>query len=595
MTDIKQSSTSAGTIYNIKEIRDIDEIYQLIYRYLIEINQNKDKVNKLPYKYFQTENFFQDLIENSYFIQSLETIAEAYKENDFHNKLLYFQTKNCIFPSRNRVISLKKQLNIIGSFMLLIGLPINLKINQFSELDIFWIRNSIVYLLTSIEKKIHFVISKEDIAVILNMATQHLLYFHNPNNLSEIEPLKIDFITKKLNQTKIVVSSFFIIIPYIEYLSRALNKYIYLIEEHKEEKALEKSLKDLFKINFATNNELDTLYREYDKLGATSLHFLRFSSCFRTVNERVLSQIINEMTTEFFEQGKKSQSKYLELLLKQVENANKHIDNLKLKCKKILSSYFSMNYKQGEWSNKLFLSTIKTLSALAVVKSAVNDQWKIEVALWEYHHWLNNIHKIINKYHIEDGWERINDYVNEETQNIEWKSSFFTPLQSEKIVYDEKILLEIAKNIIGMMNSDGGTILVGLVEKPKKIKNVELYSNLFKKNDITFFDIKFEFNNSSDIQNHDQLKRKIQDLLIQLTGKETSYFNSYWDLHPIFLKSAGKNHMVYLINVYKSNVLTFCKGTEEKTFRLIKRLNGRTEAVDIRDFLSLTNNTLSVK
>ncbi|MBU6431255.1 MAG: hypothetical protein KGJ58_03385 [Patescibacteria group bacterium] len=73
--------------------------------------------------------------------------------------------------------------------------------------------------------------------------------------------------------------------------------------------------------------------------------------------------------------------------------------------------------------------SIKTLSILEEVKNAQDSKWIVSVAVYELHQWLSEIHEVLNKYYIEDDWEKIKEYVIQENEKIEWKSSFYIPTE----------------------------------------------------------------------------------------------------------------------------------------------------------------------
>ncbi len=244
--------------------------------------------------------------------------------------------------------------------------------------------------------------------------------------------------------------------------------------------------------------------------------------------------------------------------------------------------------KFNEWSNKIYLASYSCLSVLSAIKNAKDDRWQIKVAIRYLTLWVEDVYQIVNKFQIEDDWSKIENFLKEENERIEWKSSFQLSVNSpegifrDKIV-SKKILGEVVKAILGFINTSGGSIVVGLIEDESLIVNDEIRKLLIKKNGRVFLDIEKEFEIfSTEI---DQIKRKIQDELKNLTGANVVDFNNLFTVEPIRISTLEGEATIYLISVQKSPRIFYLIKEENNTIwiSLLKRANARTITVDPRE------------
>jgi len=242
-----------------------------------------------------------------------------------------------------------------------------------------------------------------------------------------------------------------------------------------------------------------------------------------------------------------------------------------------------------EWSNKIYLISQQTLATFIVIEDAIDESWKIKVAIRELAKWLELTHQVLNKFEIEDDWDQIGDLVTQETNLVEWKSTFFTPTEvkqkpgEEGRALEREMLKKITKAMLGMMNSDGGTILVGLVENPQKIVRDDIKDQLIFKNNIAFLDVDHELEIKN--RNLDEVKRMMQDYLSRDTKLSVEEFNNLWTIEPISIKVEGNEAIIYKITIHKSDKLIFNIDGENK-IALLKRADGRTIAVDPRKYIN---------
>ena len=116
---------------------------------------------------------------------------------------------------------------------------------------------------------------------------------------------------------------------------------------------------------------------------------------------------------------------------------------------------------EGDWSNKIYITSCRTLAVLASVKNAIDKQWGINVAIYEYALWLRNIYQIINKYNFDNENTDYLQIIRKGENNIvEFKASLRWDLQQSCV--NKKLEYVIAKTISAFLNSEGGTLFIGL-------------------------------------------------------------------------------------------------------------------------------------
>jgi hypothetical protein len=343
---------------------------------------------------------------------------------------------------------------------------------------------------------------------------------------------------------------------------------------------------------------LDSIYRASNDLGEKISHYYRntpkdiadFFDIFIKNNEKNLIFCLRNFCRGFHFQGSK---KFIDIVFEKNRSAIQIKDDFILYMK---NNFIAFNVKNNnevydEWTNKLFLISIKSLSVLNEFNYALNKNWALKASVFELNLWINEVHEVLNKYYIDDDWDRIKDYVFLENERIEWKSSFLTSIQQDLL--DEsmethnskKNLDRIIRVIISMMNTDGGIIVVGLVENPNEIKREYVKQYLLKKEGITFFDISSEFKRY--FRTLDSIRLEILDRLKNLTNYSTDKFNGLFELEPIILRDENMTITVIKIIVKKSEdfIYNFRKENETVWISLTKRAQGQTIDVDIRNYI----------
>ena len=238
--------------------------------------------------------------------------------------------------------------------------------------------------------------------------------------------------------------------------------------------------------------------------------------------------------------------------------------------------------EDAEWSNKIYIICQKSLGVFSGIADAHDDIWKKKAFNREIGEWFENLYAILNRFEIEDDWSEIQLFIEEESDEIEWKSSFLTPIfgeigtsQEQLLKLGTRVLLEngIVRTMIGMMNTKGGKIVVGLIEDPDLVVRPDFLQQIISKNGKSLFDIGFEL--SFHGMNWDKLKMKIHDILKNLTGISEDRFNDLWRLDSLNIKVENRSIEIGLISVSKS-VEPIYHRRDGAWITLAKRANART-------------------
>ncbi len=343
--------------------------------------------------------------------------------------------------------------------------------------------------------------------------------------------------------------------------------------------------------------------KEIDSLFGTGSLLCDFVERFKNdKNEENALQLIKITLDEF-----KSKEKKEEDLMRTINKAGIIIQNLE--------SYGAEKFKafsgevvggDFEWSNKILINCSKLLGVLSIMPKVKDKSWRIDVCVREFADWVSSIHKILNKYDIDDDWDKISRYLNQETNRVEWKSTFMTPTQIKKDsagyqTASKKTFYGIIKTLLGMINSDGGIILIGLVENYQDIVRDDMKEDILEKKGKVFFDVSKEL--SINDMNLDSIKRKIQDSLKKETLITVDSFNNLWSIEPVIIKAedGSKEVVIYKIEISKSEkIIPSAKiegGSEEDIsidynkseniwVSVLKRADARTIRVDPRKYLT---------
>lgn len=352
-----------------------------------------------------------------------------------------------------------------------------------------------------------------------------------------------------------------------------------------------------FNLSVALNNIHGAVFRieastqsYYDNVPTEKhINLERFFNTFIWNNEKDLIFFVKEISTGFQYQEDKT---FQEVILAKVAVAGDSKDRLAIFAKQNLSAFTgTLVGEEREWANKIFIVSIKTIVALAEINSAYDRHWKFSVAVRELTQWLSEVHEILNLFYLEDEFNLIAQFLKEENIKIEWKSTFFTP--TEEIFINDKaelskgkdIFLGIVKAILGMLNTDGGVIIVGFVEHPDRIVRDDLLKHIVVKNGKSFFNIGYELSQKN--KNLDQIRLQILDNLKSVTQLSEEKFNNIFSLEPILFRSSDKTITVIKISVQKATIPIFNVREDRGTtwISLTKRADGKTIDVDVRDYI----------
>lgn len=328
----------------------------------------------------------------------------------------------------------------------------------------------------------------------------------------------------------------------------------------------------------------------YENTPPIFLPFLKdFFNIYIRDNERQLTFFTKEIASGFHYQKEK---RFYEIILDKIEDADNIKKRISIFGKENLSAFTGeLDLVKHEWSNKLFIISIECIAVLAEIGNAKDDHWKVSAAVRVLRQWVSNAHEIINFHFLEDEFASIIPFLEKEDARIEWKSSFLTPLEQEfinekaELANSKSIFKRIVKTIIGMLNTEGGTIIVGFVEHPDRISRSDLMEHIIEKNGKSFFNVGYELSQKG--KNIDQIRLQILDNLRSITQVSEEKFNDLFSIEPILLRVPKKTITIIKISVQKSEKPIFNIQEDKGTIwvSLTKRAEGKTIDVDVRDYI----------
>ncbi len=328
-----------------------------------------------------------------------------------------------------------------------------------------------------------------------------------------------------------------------------------------------------------------------DILSEKHIYLQNFFNTFVWNNEKDLTFFVKEVTAGFQYQSGKT---FQEVILAKVAVAGDSKSRLSTFAKQNLSAFTgTLVGEEREWANKIFIVSIKSITALAEINSARDNDWKSSVAVRELTKWIREVHEILNLFYLplEDEFNLITQFLKEENVKIEWKSTFLTPTEEvfindkAELAKGKEVFLGIVKAVLGMLNTDGGVIVVGFIEHPDRIVRDDLLKHIVIKNGKSFFNIGYELSQKN--KNLDQIRLQILDNLKSLTQLSEEKFNNLFYLEPILLRSSDKTITVIKISVQKVVTPIFNVREDQGTtwISLTKRADGKTINVDVRDYI----------
>ena len=560
-------------------------------------NKNVNEIDKIL---MEQGNFYISAIENVFdnqnFINAVIKILEQYKA---FKKNYKEEVGQKFFEEFDKIEIKNKKLvfaALTSSIILLMAVFENL-----SKENILYTSNKLKECLGQFKEKLNPQYSSSEIYTIISGVFNRKFYSRLAIRV-EMENSKHCFL--KQNTSSYMINLIF----KLSFKSAILNNSFKSLEKGRLLKKV--GLYNVYRLSNLINNELKyetNTIKELVQMLNNSKNIMPFINYFKSDKNEENAFNIIAITLQKFETSKTIENDLIET----VNNAEKLMKEIKEYSIKNFKA-FSGDIKEynNEWSNKIFINCSKLLGAIGSLSTARDKAWQIDASVKEFADWICSIHKILNKYDIEDDWDKISKYLNQETNKVEWKSNFFTPTQIKKddIKYNEishKCFLKIVRTILGMINTDGGVIIIGIVENPEDIIEKDIKDSLLYKNKKYFFNVSEELL----IKNLDLdgVKRKIQDVLKKETLTSVDTFNNLWNIEQIFIKSEDgtKEFSVFKIEISKANKLIYSVLSKEEIkdnektdlyktenveniwISLLKRADGRTIYVDPREKLDL--------
>jgi len=535
-------------------------------------------------------DFFDEILNKKNFLEALDKVLKQLKF--FSKNYSSVKKPGKTFMQLFNEVDIKNK-KIIFIHLITSLFFISALLSSFKKPTVDYVAKRIRATIKRIKNTLNYKYSSSEISTVF-------LSVFNKNFYPKIPiPFKVESLDHLFKQQKI--SSYLISLAIkLSFRNSLLNANFKSIEKHRLEKTFGYSL--LYSLNNFIKSE-----RAFEKNSTEQLKSLlgdidQLKNFIKSLNEKNEENAFNliEMTVKRFKLVKNHENDIAEIMnnvnddIEEIQNYG--IQNFKAFCGTITEE----NY---EWSNKIYINCCKLLGAINGLSKAIDNKWKINALTNEYVDWTFSIHKILNKSDIEDDWEKISKYLEQETNKVEWKSTFLTPTKkienkTEHELVSKKIFYGIVKTMIGMMNTDGGVIIIGLAEKPEYITDEDIKKKLLEKRGKNFIDISKEFSiYNTDL---DGIKRKLQDSLKKETLMSVDNFNNLWEIQPINIKSMDgkKEIIVYKIEIKKSekqilSANTQTEQSEENTkinetdniwISLLKRADARTIRVDPRKY-----------
>jgi hypothetical protein len=523
----------------------------------------------------------REIFGSKFFISNLR---EAIPRNKWGVILREFSDKQVKRLASSQEIALSSLINLAGFFLAL-------HFRNLSDDRIMEARKNIERALRSIEFQEDGVFSLGDICTTLYQITADRDFNYTKKFQTTIGDL--DLFLELHKTSRILMEEIFLFIPQITLISKKFS----FAEKALSSNALPsivlpRQLGEICDLAGKFKNKIEQIKNYGHSFIKETELFDNFLENLRDVNERVISFMVEEITSYTPLKEKYTYMDLGKLALSKIHLASQMQEKIHVFAKTNLTAFNAIISEQDfEWSNKAYIVTSKAISGLSSVEDAYDKRWKTEIFSREMQNWIIEMHKILNKYDIEDDWAKIANQVRFEDKLVEWKSSFFTPTEDlpkepeALVALSEKVFNDIIRNIVGMMNGDGGAILVGLIENRARVR-AELADKIIEKNGISFFNVGWELEVHK--RNFDDLRRFIQDKIKTQTRCSIEQFDSYWNLEPITIRAEAGVFQIYRINVKPINSPIFfidLKSSETIWVSFVKRVNGRTMNVDPRTVL----------
>jgi hypothetical protein len=460
-------------------------------------------------------------------------------------------------------------------------------VDMLTETNILFIRELLSRHIKTYQKRLDFKIDFLTICDLLEMSAWNLKFHHNQNFSAKYPVMlndKVLFGNLKKSRSIVGISLLSLIINPL--ISARVKRVYSKLEQEKFSitVALTEIYGAVHKVDKGISKYISAMGSGTDKRAIS-----KYYDCFVKNNEKNSMFFLKGITSNCQIQKEK---KFYEVILDKVNDSPDLRNEYMAFAKTNLKAFHSeLKPDDIEWSNKLFIISIKTISLLCELRSATDSKWIVKSSIFELKEWIINIHGVLNKYFIEDDWSELSIYLNNENSRIEWKSSFFTPLEQEFISSEaessigKKLFKKIVQTILGMLNTDGGTIIVGHIEHPHLVIRSDLNEHVMVKQGASFFDIGYELSYFK--KTIDNVRLQILQDLINLTENTAEKFNDLVLLEPMSVSNGDTRITVVRIQVNKAEkMLTSIKRESDVVWAsLTKRADGQTVSVDIRDYI----------
>lgn len=313
---------------------------------------------------------------------------------------------------------------------------------------------------------------------------------------------------------------------------------------------------------------------------AEESHTKQFINDFVFSNEIILIQTLRSISYGFHE------GNFVENLNQKMASAESDLEQLKNLAKQHMQVFTQKKEDEYEWANKIVLITVKTLSVFSMIHDATDQKWKVSVGVRELFCWIDEVNEVVNMYLTSDDWQHLLPYLHPKTEGteIEWKSTFYTPLENSKFSKINSLADAISDTILAMLNSSGGVIVIGLVEKPKQV-NKSSKKFLHNRSGYTFFDISEELKKYNITL--DDIQRDLQQRLANIASSSIGQFDKFWNIQPIHIACHKKPLLLVLIHIKKMDE-PFVSKVEKNHIFIRKRIKGSNIDVDPRTEFILT-------
>lgn len=532
----------------------LDEVDDILCRiWHIFAHANKEDLALISGTRFHIE-LIKKIFSGAYFIHCLQTLKKIRET---------LKSKHQSLTELNADSEYLKSAIFIKSALEIALLPIKSLIEETDPMELRGVLKDLLRLCLSADDR-HGI---QRIAFICNEILKETVYNHKIN-FSKFTPTKIFF--KSLQEVAAFGQAIFVLSVQIEVVSECFLKT-----------ASSESEMSSANLSIVLNNIYDVTHLFDQTLKLTETSFNKESSLQKFIQEYVFSNEIIlfralQIISSSFHIGNFSEN-----LLKKIAEAEHNLEILNKFAHSRLQAYSAKKEGEYEWANKVYLNTVKLLAVYAAIHPANDIKWKISVAVRELHCWILEAHEIINRWYLSDDWMMLTPFINLDLENkeVEWKGSFYVPLAGDSLFKKDKRLVEtIADTILAMLNSEGGTIVIGLVEKPKDVsKNLKKYMR--QRSRFTFFDLSQEFDALK--ISFDDVKRDLQQDIANLSGSTTGQFDDLWSIKPLNILCHDSRILLAIIEVIKMNE-PFISKKDSRIF-IKKRIQGSNVEVDPRE------------